>query len=65
MFLAFINELAASDLKKGLAALNGKILDLGLSKISFRGIFLFLPTPGSSNLAGPYPNPVSNLAGQS
>ena len=44
----------------GSAALNGKMLDLGLLKISLGGVFV-----GGSNPVGHCPNPVPNPAGQS
>ena len=50
----------------GSGALPGLMLDLGLLKVSLGGgFFLFLAPAGGSILAGPYPHPYPNPAGQS
>ena len=46
----------------GSGDLNGKMLDLGLLKISSGGVFLYLAPPGGSNHAGPYHNPILPLS---
>ena len=51
----------------GSGALNCKMLDLGLLKISLGDdfFFIFLAPAGSSNTAKCYPSPFLNPAGQS
>ena len=50
----------------GSGALPGKMIELGLMKISLRNVFfLFLAPADSSNPVGPNPNHFPNPAGQS
>ena len=49
----------------GSGALPGKMLDLGLLKISWEGVFLAFPPVGGFNPARPYHNPFPKPAGQS
>ena len=49
----------------GSSALSGLMLDLGLLKIIWGGVFPFLAPMGTPNPAGPYTDPFPNPAGQS
>ena len=50
--------------KFGSGALNCKMQDLGLLKISFEGVFSYFRTCGRSKHVGHYPDPFPNPAGQ-